>query len=348
MEKIKRIPHLRIQKSIFAMLVKTGVSLRDASSMADGLVSTSLRGTDSHGIRLTPHYLKVIETGRVNPRAKMTVKKTAPSIAIVDAKHGFNIVASKLAMAKAIELAEKTGMGAVAIKDSTHFAVAGIYGLEAVKNNTIGFSFTHTDALVVPFGGKDPVLGTNPICFTAPMAGEEPFCSDMATMPISWNKVRMHQSTKESLSPGWVVDSEGREVINPLEAVSLLPFGGYKGYGLSLMVEVLCSLLSGMPFGRDIKTMFPPDSKRRHLGYFVMALDIKKFVPIKEFKIRFKKELDKIRKTRPVVSGKKVLVAGDPEKIAFKDRSKNGIPMSVELIEEFNTWSKKLGIKERV
>jgi len=158
----------------------------------------------------------------------------------------------------------------------------------------------------------------------------------------------MHQSTKESLSPGWVVDSEGREVINPLEAVSLLPFGGYKGYGLSLMVEVLCSLLSGMPFGRDIKTMFPPDSKRRHLGYFVMALDIKKFVPIKEFKIRFKKELDKIRKTRPVVSGKKVLVAGDPEKIAFKDRSKNGIPMSVELIEEFNTWSKKLGIKERV
>ncbi|MEK7498868.1 MAG: Ldh family oxidoreductase, partial [Patescibacteria group bacterium] len=240
-----------------ALFKKTGITNTVAQDVTDALIQTSLRGVDSHGVRLVPHYIRAIKLGRINPRPKISFQKTAGATGIVDADNGHGIYAGLFAMRKAISLAKKQGISAVTVTHSTHFGAAGIYALEAADNDMIGLSFTHSDALVVPHGGTNPVLGTNPIAFAAPCTGEEPVCLDMATSQISWNKLLMHRASREVLPHGVAVDANGMETQDPMTANALLPLGGYKGYGLALMVDVFSGLLAGMPFGLGVSRMFP-------------------------------------------------------------------------------------------
>jgi ureidoglycolate dehydrogenase (NAD+) len=315
-----------------------------SKEISNSLVQASLRGVDSHGIRLAPHYVAAVKAGRVKPNVGINFKQTAPATGIVEAKHNFGIIAGTQAVWEAIKLAKKTGMGAVVVKNSSHFGAAFNYSLLAAKENMIGLSFTNTDSLVVPFGGRAAFLGTNPICFAVPVAGEEPFCLDMATTAISWNKLNMYKQENTKLEAGWAVDSQGKVTDDPKKARSLLPIGNYKGYGLGLMVEILCSLLSGMPFGRQIERMFPISGKHRQLGHFFMVIDISRFQSVGVFKKRMSLLLSALR-AEPTASGfKRVLVAGDPEKLEYAIRSKRGIPVPQSLLEEFSVLAKDLSV----
>lgn len=318
---------------------------KDISHMVvDGLVDTSLRGVDSHGVRLIPHYLRATVLGRINKSPKFTFKKTAASTGIVDADHGWGIAAGTFAMEKAITLAKRSGIGAVAVKNSSHFGAAALYGIRAARAGMIGMAFTHVESLVFPFRGKKPYLGTNPICFCAPVAGEDPFCLDMATSQIPWNKVMMYRGTKQQLEPGWAGDRQGKPTTDPDTAIGLLPIGLYKGYGLALMVEILCSMLSGMAFGSHIKFMFPLDGEKRKLGHFFMAIDISSFTPLATFKRRMKQLLDELRAVPSITKDFPVLVAGDPEKTQYNFRSKKGIPLAQTEIESFRMIANELGV----
>lgn len=311
-----------------------------------GLVNTSLRGVDSHGIRLMPHYVQAAKIGRINLNPKITYEQTSPTTVLVDADHTYGIYAASLAMDKAIELARKFGTGVASIKNSTHFGAAAIYALKAARENMIGISFTNSDALVLPFGARSSFLGTNPICFAAPCEGEEPFCLDMATSTISWNKLMQHRETSTALVGGWAADSEGEECYDPNIAVGLLPIGGYKGYGLALMVELLCSALTGMPFGPHISKMFPISGSKRTLGHFVMAIDIARFRDVSQFKSHVKMILDELR-TQPTAKGfTNVRVAGDPEKESWKDRTINRIPVREEELTKFREIAELFGINK--
>jgi len=315
-----------------------------ARDVTDALVQTSLRGVDSHGVRLVPHYIRAIKIGRINPRPKISFTKTAGATGVVDANNGHGIYAGLFAMRKAISLAKKHGVGAVTVTHSTHFGAAGIYALEAAHNNMIGLSFTHSDALVVPYGGTNPVLGTNPIAFAVPCAGEKPVCLDMATSQISWNKLLMHRAFHEPLPYGVAVDANGIETQDSMVANALLPLGGYKGYGLAFMVEVFSSLLTGMPFGSGISHMFPLDKKKRNLGHFMIAINIASFQSVTTFRRRLKQEIEKIRRQKPVLGIDQVLVAGDPEKKMYAKRIKEGIPFTQEQCNEFEMVAKELNI----
>lgn len=333
-----------IRRFSMALFAKIGVSKKTAKDITVGLVETSLRGVDSHGIRLLPHYIRAFLVGRINKTPKFIFKKTAISTGILNADHGHGIASGIAAMQKAIELAKKSGIGAVAVKNSTHFGAAAIYSLLAAKTNMIGLSFTHTDSLVLPFGSKKPFLGTNPICFAAPCSGEEPFCLDMATSQVAWNKILIYRSNKKILEAGWAADISGRPSIDPNKVSALLPMGIYKGYGLALMIEILCSLLTGMAFGPHIKRMYPLNKEKRYLGHFFVAIDIAKFESIRIFKRRLKKLMNELR-AYPVLQGiDKVRVAGDPEKEIYAIRSKNGIPLSSDLVHELINIGIKVGV----
>ena len=295
-----------------------GVRKKIYSLVVDGLVDTSLRGVDSHGVRLMPHYIRAANLGRINKNPKFSFDKTSQTTGILDADHGYGIAAGITAMNKAISLARKNGIGAVAVKNSSHFGAAAIYSLLAAKNDMIGLSFTHTDSLVLPFGGKRPFLGTNPICFAAPCEGEEPICLDMATSQIPWNRLLLYRSKGKKLESGWASDYQGISTTDPGKAVALFPLGGYKGYGLGLMIEILCSLLTGMSFGRHIKPMYPLDKNKRSLGHFFMAIDISRFQDINVFKNRMKRLVGELRREPPASGFDKVKVAGDPEKEYLK------------------------------
>lgn len=323
---------------------KAGIRKTDSACLVEGLLETSLRGVDSHGVRLMPHYVRAVESGRVDAAAKPSFTRTGRSAGVVDARHGFGIPAGLLAMDKAMAMAKATGVGAVAVKNSSHFGAAAIYALHAARNNMIGFACTHSDALVFPHGGSKVFLGTNPVCFAAPCAGGNPFVLDMATSCISWNKLRQHRTANRKLATGLAADKRGKTCRDPHEAVGLLPAAGYKGYGLALVVEILCSTLTGMPAGPKISRMFPLDGRRRHLGHFFVAIDIARFTDLRGFRNRLALLLKSLRSVRPAPGQGKVMVAGDPEWQAFAHRTRSGVPIPTDELQDFRNVATSLGI----
>jgi len=333
-----------LRRFLGKLCAKTGISGSDAACLVDGLIETSLRGVDSHGIRLMPHYLRAVASGRVNSAAKPFFKRTGPSAGVLDACHGFGIPAGLAAMDKAIAMAKATGVGAVAVKNSSHFGAAAIFTLHAARKNMIGFACTHSDSLVFPHGGGRIFLGTNPVCFAAPCAGPNPFVLDMATSRISWNKLREHRARNAKLGSALAADRRGVACTDPHTAVGLLPAAEYKGYGLGLVVEVLCSTLTEMLAGPQISRMFPVDGQRRRLGHFFLVIDIKRFTDVNKFRARLSALLQALRSVPPAPGVRKVQVAGDPEWHCHAERTRRGIPLSIEEIEELRGVAASLKI----
>jgi len=329
----KVLAKAKLRKKIYAPLVA-------------GIVETSLRGVDSHGVRLVPMYLQDFESNKVNASPKFAFKKTGASSGVLDADHGPGMAAGTFAMEKAVALAKKTGIGAVCAKNSTHFAAASIYGLIAARSGMVGLVLSQTDPLVIPYGGRRAFLGTNPICFTAPCKDDEPFCFDMATSIVARNTVRSYGERGKMLEPGWAVDADGKPCTDPAKAVAFLPFGGHKGYGLALVVEILCACLCGMPFGPNVRNR-RQDNTAAPWGYgqFFLAIDPEKFAGSASFKENLQALLEALR-NEPAADGvEKVRVAGDIQNDTFRKRAKEGIPLSEADVVNLRATAKKYKVR---
>lgn len=338
------IPHKNIAAFGKALFNAVNVPLWHNQPVVDGLVETSLSGVDSHGIRLLPHYVRAVMVGRINKQPRFSYKKKSPSVGMLDADHGFGIAAGVTAMDHAIELAQSAGIGAISVTHSSHFGAAAIFAQRAARKNMIGMAFTDVDSLVFPYGGRKTYFGTNPICFAAPMEGEEPWCLDMATSRVPLNKILAYRAAKKSLELGWGADENGNPTTDPEKAVSPVPIGDYKGYGLAMMVAILSSLLAGMPFGQRITPMYPLDGRRRNLGHFFMAINISSFRSVKGFKKDLSQMAKELRSISPIKRGIHVMAPGDPEKKQHILRSKNGIPIPLHDVEAFQVLAKDLSI----
>jgi ureidoglycolate dehydrogenase (NAD+) len=336
----------RLKEFIRSVLLKAGVREDVAGHVAEGLVQTSLRGVDSHGVRLLPHYLSGVKNGRINPVPVYKFTRTSPSTGKFDADHTFGHAAGIEAARKAVELAGEAGTGHVAVHNSTHFGAAACYTLEIAKHDMIGMAFTHADSLLKTYAGNRAFLGTNPISFAAPCKGEEPFCLDMATSAITFNKVKQLREQKLTAPAGSGANSDGIETTDPDEITMLLPIGGYKGYGLSMAVEILCSLLTGMPYGPNISSMFKaPMSRKRFLGHFVSAIRIDCFQDVDSFKERMARLMDELRNEPPSDKKVTVQVAGDPEKRTAQIRRKDGIPVKEVEFKAFEALAEEYGVE---
>ncbi len=336
----------RLSDFIRKVLLKAGVRAEVAKYVTEGLVQTSLRGVDSHGIRLLPHYLASVKAGRINPRPEYKFEKTSASTGKFDADHTFGHAAGMEAAKKAIELAGEAGSGHIAVYNSTHFGAAAYYTLEIAKHGMIGLNFTHADSLMRTYAGKRAFLGTNPISFAAPIEGEDPLCLDMATTLFNFNKIKQLREHKHFAPEGIGADDEGVETTDPEKISMLLPIGGYKGYGLILMVEVLCGILSGMPYGPHIPSMFKaPLSQKRYLGHFICAIRIDCFQDKKVFKKRMAELVRELRNEPRLDKDIPVQVAGDPEKKKEAQRRKEGIPMSAVDVGAFKKLSEEYGVR---
>ena len=339
------IPSERLRDFVGKVLAKLGVRADVAEHLREALMQASLRGVDSHGIRLLPHYIEGVKKGRINPSPNYKFEKTSFSTGTFDADHTFGHAAGMEAARKAIELAGEAGTGHVAIYNSSHFGAAAFYALEIAKHDMIGMSFTNTDALIKTYAGKKPFLGNNPICFAAPCKDEEPFCLDMATSVLTFNKVRQLREEGAEAPSGVGADKSGIETTDPEKIEMLLPVGGYKGYGLSMMVEILCSLLTGAPYGPNIPKMFEaPMSAKRYLGHFVSAMRVDCFQDKEKFKERLSAMMSDLRNQSPLDKGVPVQVAGDPEKKCAAKRVKNGIPLKPQTLNIFLEIGKEYNV----
>jgi LDH2 family malate/lactate/ureidoglycolate dehydrogenase len=315
-----------------------------AGPVVTSLVETSLRGVDSHGIELLPHYVRALDAGRINPDPHYRFERTAAATSRLDADHTFGHAAGAEAMRQAMTMAREAGSGAVAVANSTHFGAAAFFALLAAREGFLALSFTHADSLTLTHGGTRPFFGTNPVCFAAPCRDEEPFCLDMATSQVSWNKILRHRQSGEPLGDDWAFDAEARPARDAEAARMLAPIGAYKGYGLAMMVEILCGVLTGMPFGRDIVRMYadPIETKRR-LGHFFMAIDPGRFLDPALFRVRLQELIDRVRAEPAADPAQPVMVPGDPEKKTFAVRTAEGVPLSPRAAEEFRALAAEIG-----
>jgi len=340
------IPSEKLKDFCIAVLKNRSVKEDVIYHVSESLIQTSLRGVDSHGIELLPHYIRAIDSKRINPNPIYNYKATALSTALLDADHTFGHAAGAEGMQKAIEMARESGIGAVSVHNSTHFGAAAYFSLMASKQDMIGISFTQADSLMLSYSGVRPFFGTNPICFSAPCEKEEPFCLDMSTSLVNWNKLLQYKKNGKQIPSDWACDVKGNPTTNPDDAVSLLPMGGYKGFGLSMMIDILCSLLSGMPFGRDIIKMYAdPIENKRYLGHFFIAIDIARFTDITMFKKQLQIMMEEVRSEPAKDSQSPVMVPNDPEKKMFNVRSKEGIPVSIITYAQFKQIADDIGFE---
>lgn len=345
MDEKVRISHASSEGFVRRVLEDGGARDDVARAVAEGLVHASLRGVDSHGVRLLPHYVRELEGGRINPDPDFHFEKGSATSGVLDGDHTYGHAAGRRAVAHAVELARESGIGAVAVKNSSHFGAASFFGLEIAENDLIGLSLTNTDSLIVSHGSRRPFLGNNPICVTAPVEGEGPFCLDMATSKITFNRVLELRNEGQEAPPGSGVDGQGRATRDPDQIEALLPIGAYKGFGLALVVEILCGVLTGMPWGRHIPKMYEASlDQERYLGHFFLALDPEGFLPVQQFETRLADLLEELRSEPPVDPEQPVRVAGDPEKETAALRREEGIPVSATAHSELRALAEETGI----
>lgn len=345
---MKHIDLDEIKRLILEVLIAIGVDEEVSNDTAEGLVEASLRGVDSHGIRLLFHYVEAVRSGRLNPNPSYDFIQTSPSTGILDADHTFGHAAGIKAMHHAIELAKKSGSGHVAVKNSSHSGAMAYFAHEACKQDMIGVAYTHATSRLRTPNGRTSFFGNNPMCFTAPMQDEEPFCYDGANSTITFNEVRRYGEIGKMLPEGVVADSNGIATCDPGEAEQLIPIGDYKGFGLSMVVDIFCGLLTGMPVGKDVSKMFGDEEvmrQKRELGQFYSAYRIDSFVPKEQFKARMQTLVDSLRSEPSIDAENLVMAPGDPEKRVKKERLKTGIPIPEADYLRFNEMADKYAVK---
>lgn len=312
-------------------LARAGASAASSAAVTRALVTASRMGTDSHGLRLLPHYIRALEGGRVKGAPEMCFTRRLPGTGVLDAGDGFGHLAGYTAMAHAVELAEAVGLGAVAVANSSHFGAAGCYALAAAERGMIGLALCNSDPFVLLHQGHLPFHGTNPIAFAAPVEGQSPYLLDMATSSIPWNRVQQYGAIGYELPDQVAADAQGQVTRVPAEVVALLPLGGsdfgFKGAGLGGIVEVLSSTLTGMLNGFRLLPMGGPDmATPRGVGHFFLALNPAAFVDRATFAACLAEYLADLR-AQSATEGAEVLAPGDREWRCQARRDAQGIPV---------------------
>ena len=342
------LPVSEAERFVRACLRQAGADQRSGDDTTRSLVGASLRGTDSHGVRLLPHYCKALAGGRVHGQPHMSFQRTAVAAGLLDADHGLGHTASYRAVDHAMSIAEENGIGVVGVTNSSHFGAAGSYALAAAEAGMIGLVICNSDAFVFPHNGSQAFHGTNPIAFSAPVPDAKPFLLDMATSAVPWNRIQQYAASGRALPPGAAVDANSMETQDPGAAAGLLPLGGlafgHKGSGLAAMIDVMCALMTGMPHSARILPMAGEDmATPRQVSHSVMVMRRDMFIAADAFDAAmtaYRRDMNAI----PAADGTAVLMPGQKEWLAFDERSAGGIPFTADQIATFDALATETGV----
>lgn len=281
-----------------------GLSDADAAVAADVAGHGTLHGSDAHGAVQMPLYIAGLLDGTIKRQPNITLSGHLPCCKVMDADHGLGLVVGQKAMDAAIEMAKTYGMGAVAVRRSSHNGTAGYFSERAAEHGLIGMAFTNAMPAIAPTGSTEALLGTNPIGAAFPLPGRDPIVLDMATSVVARSRIRAMQALGKPLPEGWAIDADGRPTTDPAVAVkgSVLPIGGPKGYALALMVELLCSTLSDAEPGFQV--IYENMEKRpSNIAQFYMAMNPDGFVPRERYEARAAHVANVIVKAKPIAGG---------------------------------------------
>ena len=334
------------EKAIIHMLLqKLGVNKEAAGATSEVLAEGDLRGFASHGLLRLPYIMRALKRGTIIANAEVKVVRETPATALIDGGHGLGHHVATRAMRLAIEKAKKQGIGAVGVHNTNHFGIAGYYAEMAMREGLVGIVTTTTDALVHPWGGMEPLLGTNALAIGIP-SKPQPILLDMAMSVAARGKLVKAMKEGESIPESWAIDSKGRPTTDPKKGLegTLSPFGGVKGYGLALVLEVLAGPLAGAAAGKEVVGTLEPVDGFSTKGDFMIAIDPAAFGSADEFKARVQRFVTQLKESRKAPGVKEILVPGEPEFRIRERRFHEGIPIADEVWAELEQLAKELGV----
>lgn len=325
------------------LLMKAGVELKDAEVISDTLIFAELRNVKSHGIIRLPTYIERMERGVVNPQAEMKIDKNNGAISLIDANNGMGQVAGYKAMNAAIDIARLYGIGMVAVKNSNHFGVASYYSMLASEKGMIGMVMTNASPAIAPFGTKTPLLGTNPLTVAVPANNEKPIVLDMSMSTVARGRLRYAAMKNQEIPMDWGLDEEGNPTSDPNKALkgSLVPIGGVKGSGLSLIIDILCGVLTGTSLTGEVKNITDMNNISK-TGHVFIAINISSFIDSETFKNDIDLIIRRV-KALPPKGDNEIYMAGEIELNLMEKRKLEGVPVDVEVIYSLNQLADKYG-----
>jgi LDH2 family malate/lactate/ureidoglycolate dehydrogenase len=318
-----------------------GVAAADAGVIADRQVWADLRGVFSHGTRLLPRYVQAYRDGAYNPQPAVAVVRDGPGAAVWDADHAIGHVVAQRAMLAAIEKARAVGVGVVTIRNSVHFGAASAYSILAAEQGMVGFTTsTGGPPNVVVFGGREPGVSNNPVAWAVPAGAEPPLVLDFGCGVAAHNHVQTLRMYGEPLPPDWMITREGAAARTWEEAAYVLPFGGAKGSGLSIITSALAALSGGqMPTAKTT-----PGAQE----HFLMALDVGHFGERDAYTAEIARACQAIRRVPPAPGFDRVYLPGEIEWLRSERWRETGIPIHRDQVADLERTAAALGVRADV
>ncbi len=329
------------------VFTRAGVPSEEARVVADALVEADLRGMQSHGVLRIPIYVEKIRAGGFRAGHHGTIVRETTGTALLDGEDGLGQVVSLHAMDIAMRKAKSTGIGGVGVLNSNHFGEAAYYVIHAAKGDMIGLIATNGSPNMPAWGGTTKMTGPLPFTAAVPVGRGAPFVIDAALGVTNRGKLIYMAERGERIPLGWGVDREARPTDDPAKVLDggwILPIGGHKGFGITMFLEILSGVLTGARVGSEIRDLYnAPRNQSQGLGHFCIAIDPAAFMPLDAFKARMDGMIDMIRASRLGPGVERMVIPGEPELEAKRQRIAQGIPLAAGVLDQLNALARELG-----
>jgi ureidoglycolate dehydrogenase (NAD+) len=327
-------------------LERAGARSGDAAVTADGLVAADLRGVHSHGVVRIGIYTDRLRAGSINPQAELEIVRESGAVVVADAQAGLGIAMAVRAMDLAIVRAQAHGISTVGVRNGNHCGMLAYFAMRALPAGAVGIALSNADALVAPWGARAKFLGTNPLAVAVPAREELPVVLDMATSVVTYGRIKSASASGERIPPDWALDSEGRPTTDPSRALlgTMLPFGGPKGSGISILIDLLAGLLPGGRSGPEIVPLYESLDRPQGVGHLFIALHVEAFEPLEEFGARVDETVRRIRGLPPAAGASRPFLPGELEHLRAEEHRARGIPLPTDAVAEMARAASALGL----
>ncbi len=329
-----------------AVFEKAGLTADDAATVTECLIHADLRGHASHGLTRIPIYSERLLAGAVKARPEVTIHRHAPAFLMVDADNGPGPVVTMRALDAAIETAREQGACVAVVGHSNHNGSGSFYVEKAVAAGCLALAMTNAPPSMAVFGGREAVIGTNPITFGTPVAGKTPILLDMATSVVARGKIVEKSKRGEAIPEGWALDGEGRPTTDAraAEAGVVLPMSGPKGSALAIMVEVLCGVLSGGRFGAEMGNLYSDFETPQDVGHFFLLVDASHAPLGATYAARVTALVEDLKASALAEGFDGILMPGELEILRADETQGRGIALPANVVSELAALAERLGV----
>jgi len=340
-----RYPAAGLRAFCAQALERAGARPADAAVVADALVAADLRGVHSHGALRVGIYVDRLRAGSINPRAELEILRDTGALVVADAQAGPGIAMAARAMDLAIARAAAHGTGTVSVRNSNHCGMLAFFAMRALPG-AVGIAVSNGDSQVAPWGTRGKFLGTNPMAVAVPAGDEPPIVLDMATSVVAHARIKGAADRGETIPADWAVDNAGRPTTDPAQALAgaLLPFGAFKGSGISLLIDLLAGVLPGGRSGPEIVPLYQRLDEPQGVGHLFVALHVAAFEPLAAFTRRVDETIRRIRALPPAAGAARVQLPGEPEHLRAQAYRAEGIPLPGDAVAELARTAGLVGL----